>query len=110
MIYELLHEAGIEMYSFNSDDTVEKHGDERDDADQEVVKTFIATEMVRTEDPAVILHWTDFKAAITSKTRLRLKRDDLRERLAREGVEYANSSINGTRFTGFLGWRLKSTE
>jgi hypothetical protein len=110
MIYELLHEAGIEMYSFNSDDTVEKHGDERDDADQEAVKAFIATEMVRTNDPTAILHWMDFKNAFMSKTKLRLKRADLRERLGREGLKYAESSINGTRFMGFLGWSVRSAE
>jgi hypothetical protein len=55
MIYELLHGAGIEMFSFHADGTIEKHGDANDDRDQEALRNFIQTEMVPEDDPTVIL-------------------------------------------------------
>ncbi|KAJ3056543.1 hypothetical protein HK097_006176 [Rhizophlyctis rosea] len=69
------------------------------------VKEFVEEHMSRSENEKHVLEWKDVASAF-AKHYGKMKRDTLRAELAKHGVNYANTSVDGDKFKGFLGWAL----
>ena len=72
------------------------------------VKEFVTEHMCRSEDENDILEWPAFyKAFKDAYPSAKMKRPELRTELLKHGVVYKDTSLNGKKFYGFLGWQLK---
>ena len=109
-IADCMMKAGVEMYSFASNDAVEHH---------EIVEglpqplspmqAFVEAHLVK--DRGCTVTWLEVKAAFCDKyPDLTMTRDELRAQLASQGLIYIDTVIGGVKFRGFRGWRFKNTE
>ena len=104
-IVELMKGAGIEMYSIDVEGVVKRHDAVMDVAQQKVTE-FVQKYLVRSVDCKRILPWIELKDRFNIHSKITLTRTDLRKRLKTLGVHYQDSSVDGNKFTGFLGWEL----
>jgi len=107
-IYELMCEAGIEMFSFAPDDSVIRHGPEEDeDPRGHAVKVFARERLV--QNPRGTVLWVDLLRAYNEwENRVGMPSTALKAEFARVGVRYQNTRIDRTPFCGVKGWTLKS--
>ena len=71
------------------------------------VKDFVSEKLIKSQHPEDVLNWIDLFAEYKKSKSCRVTREDLRRELAIHGIIYKDSSVNGKKFYGFLGWRLK---
>jgi len=107
-ILQLMFNAGIEVYSFDVDDVIERHLPTQD-GEESKVHRFIQEHMARTDNMSEFALWTEVFKLYREKFDGNAKRDPLRKELAKYGVLYKDSSLNAVTFKGFKNWRLVET-
>jgi hypothetical protein len=108
-IFNILRAAGIEMYHIDEFDVIHRHELTEGDASnslRENVRNFVSDHLFRSTNPDKVLLWKDVHnryKPLYAKVRGPILQDELRL----QGVRYVETSRNGLKFEGFLGWELR---